>query len=194
MIQPETLFAVGAEGQVGYQVFGEGPIDVLLAPPWFWNIEVMWEEPRIERFFRRLASFSRVTVFDHRGTGVSDPVPLGALPTIEEWTDDITVVLDAIGCEKAAIIGANDSSAMGLVFAASHPERATALIVLDGFACGLRKEDYPPGLPEHLVEKSVAWFMQRDWAPLIAPSASDDDGFRRWTSPLRSPFGLAVGP
>ena len=179
-MQPETQFAKGPEGQVGYQVFGAGPIDVIFSTPWFWNIEVMWEEPRIERFFRRLASFSRVIVFDKRGTGISDPVPLGALPTAEQWTDDIPVVLDAVGCERAAVIGASDSAVMGILFAASHPERTTALIVIDGMSCGLRKDDYPHGLPSHLIEKSVEWFTQRDWAPLMAPSASGDDEFRNW--------------
>ncbi len=180
MEQPETQFAAGPEGQVAYQVFGEGPIDILFSPAWGWNIVAMWEEPRIERFFRRLASFSRVIVFDKRGTGVSDPVPLGALPTIEEWTDDISVVLDEVGCERAAVIGANESSFMGILFAASHPERTRALIVIDGAACVARKEDYPPGLPSHLVERVAEGFKRRDWAPLITPSAADDDEFRRW--------------
>ena len=181
-MQPETQFAAGPEGQVGYQVFGEGPIDVLFAPPWPWNIEVMWEEPRIERFFHRLASFSRVIIFDQRGTGVSDPVPLGALPTLEEWTDDIRVVLDAAGCQRAAVVGAESNSLMGILFAASHPERTTALIVLNGCACGVRKVDYAPGIPTHLVDQAAEWFSRRDWAPLLAPSASDDDGFRSWMS------------
>ncbi len=179
-MQPETQFAAGPEGQIAYQVFGEGPIDVLFAPPWAWNIEVMWEEPRIERFFRRLASFSRVIVYDKRGTGVSDPVPLGALPTIEEWTDDIGVVLDEVGSERAAVIAANESSFMGILFAASHPERATALIILDGSACVSQKDDYPPGLPLHLLDRAFEWFKGRDWATLVAPSLAKDDKFRRW--------------
>lgn len=151
----------------------------------------MWEEPRIERFFRRLASFSRVIVFDKRGTGVSDPVPLGALPTLEEWAEDIRVVLDAVGCERAAIIGANESAAMAILFAASHPERATALIVIDGPACVLRKEDYAPGLPADRLDPAIEWLQQRDWAPFIAPSAADDDGLRRW---LRRFVRLSAAP
>ena len=179
-MQPDTIYAEGPEGLVAYQVFGEGPLDVVFATPFTWNIEVMWEEPRIERFLRRLASFSRVIIFDQRGTGVSDPVPLGALPTIEEWTDDIRVVLDAAGIDQAAIVAANENSMMGIVFAASHPERTTALVVLDGYACGLRKDDYAPGLPPQLLETAVAWFAQRDWVPVFAPSLADDEAFRRW--------------
>jgi class 3 adenylate cyclase/pimeloyl-ACP methyl ester carboxylesterase len=180
METPETLFAAGPAGQVGYQVFGQGPIDVLFTPPWCWNIEVMWEEPRIERFFQRLASFGRVIIFDKRGTGVSDPVPLGALPTIEEWADDIRVVMDAVHCERAAIIGANESVAMAIVFAASHPERATALVAIDGYACGPRKEDYPFGIPPHLLDKATEFIIGRDWVPVVAPSAADDTRFRSW--------------
>ena len=178
--QPETLFAAGPEGQVGYQVFGEGPIDVLFVPPFAWNIDVMWENSTFERFFRRLGSFSRVIILNQRGVGVSDPVPLGALPTIEEWADDIRVVLDAVGCERAALIAANENSMMGIVFAASHPERTTALVVLDGYACGLRKEDYAPGLPQHRIGLAVEWFIQRDWVPIFAPSLVDDEEFRHW--------------
>jgi class 3 adenylate cyclase len=189
--EPETRFAQGPEGQIAYQVFGEGLIDMFFSPPWAWNIEVMWEEPRIERFFRRLASFSRVIVYNKRGTGVSDPVALGALPTLEAWTDDITVVLDAVGSDRAAIVAANDSSFMGVLFAASHPERSTALIVIDGAACVARKEDYPFGLPSHRVEKAVAWVLARDWAPLVAPSAAGDEGYRRW---LRRFARLSVPP
>ena len=189
-MQPETLFAGGPEGQVGYQVFGDGPIDVLFAFS-LSNIEVMWDEPRVERFFRRLASFSRVIIFDKRGTGISDPVPLGALPTIEDWADDIGVVLDAVGCERAAIVGAGMGSVLAIVFAASHPERATALIVLDGFACGPQKEDYDPGLPPHLVDLAVEWAKQGDWAPLLAPSIAEDEQFRRW---MRRLARLAVSP
>jgi class 3 adenylate cyclase len=189
-MQPETQFAVGPEGQVGYQVFGEGPVDVLLVLS-ISNIEVMWEEPRVERFLRRLASFSRVIIFDKRGTGVSDPVPLGALPTLEEWTEDIRVILDAVGCDRAAVVGAGMGSLLAIVFAASHPERAAALILLDGLSCGMRKEDYPPGLPPDLVDRAIEWAKQRDWAPLLAPSLAEDEEFRRW---MRRLGRLAVSP
>jgi class 3 adenylate cyclase len=182
-MQPETLFAAAPEGQVAYQVFGEGPLDVLFVPPWLWNIEIMWEEPRIERFMARLGSFSRVIVFDKRGTGVSDPVPLGVLPTLEQWTDDIPVVLDAAGSNRAAIIASDEGVQMALVFAAAHPERSTALVSIDGAACYLRRDDYPAGLPVELVDAAVNVMTgpeRGDWTALRTPSLMEDQQYRRW--------------
>ena len=135
--QPETFFAHGPEGQVAYQVWGSGPFDLLFVTPWLWNVEVMWDQPRIEHFLRRLGTFCRVIAFDKRGTGVSDPVPLGALPTLEQWADDIRVVLDAAQSSKPAILGTAEGAQMAALFAGLHPERTRALILLDGAACYL---------------------------------------------------------
>jgi class 3 adenylate cyclase/pimeloyl-ACP methyl ester carboxylesterase len=183
-MQPETLFAQGPDGQVGYQIFGDGPIDLLFATPWVWNIDAMWEEPRIERFFKRLASFSRVIVFDKRGTGVSDPVPLGALPTLEEWADDIRVVMDAVESERAAIVAASESVPMSILFAASHPERTSAFVIVNGYVCGRRKPDFVHGLPPELEERSVDLIIKRKGTPesvaLMAPSEAGDENFRQW--------------
>ena len=184
-MQPETLFAQGPEGQVAYQVFGEGPIDLLFLPPWLWSIDLMWDEPRIERFMRRLGSFSRVIVFDKRGMGSSDPIPLGAIPTLEEWTDDIRVVLDAVGTERAAIVGDADSSQMAMIFAASHPERTASLVVIDGAACILRHEDYPAGLPARLVDATVQAVVRSGvdgYVNAYAPSLKHDEPFLRWAA------------
>ena len=186
-LQPETLFAAGPEGQIAYQVWGEGSIDLLFLPPWLWSIELMWDEPRIERFLHRLASFSRVIMFDKRGMGSSDPVPLGALPTLEEWTDDIRVVLDAVGTERAAIVGDADSSTMAMVFAAAHPERTSALVVVDGAACYMRHDDYPAGMPKRVVDPSAdAVTSSLDgWVTAYAPSLAGDEQFLRWLARFR---------
>ncbi len=184
---PETRFAKGPEGYVGYQVFGGGELDVLFFPPWVWNVDAMWEEPRIERFFRRLASFSRVMVLNIRGTGVSNPVPLGAFPTLEEWSDDLRVVLNDVGSESAAAIGASESAgASGAVlFAALHPERVQALVVVNGSVAGTRRDDYPAGFPARLVDQAVQTLGEpgsvRDvWVPLLVPSLAGDERFCRW--------------
>jgi class 3 adenylate cyclase len=192
-MQPETLSAPGPEGVVAYQVFGHGPIDLLFIPPWIWNIDVMWEEPRIERFMDRLASFSRVIVFDKRGTGVSDPVPLGAMPTVEEWADDIGVVLDAAESERAAIVGDAESAQLAMIFAAGHPERSSALIAIDGGARYIRDDDYTAGLPTRLIDDVVeaVWGPKSDWAERFAPSLRDDADFRRWLKRFRR---LSVAP
>lgn len=102
---PETQYAKGNEGYVAYQVFGDGPLDVVFVSNWMTNLDVMWEEPSLARFLHRLASFSRLLCFDKRGTGVSDPVPTAAPPTLEQWMDDVRAVMDAVGSERAALFG-----------------------------------------------------------------------------------------
>lgn len=180
--QPETLFAEGPEGLVAYQVWGSGSFDLLFVTPWLWNIDVMWEQPRIEHYLRRLGTFSRVIAFDKRGTGVSDPVPLGAMPTLEQWTDDIRVVLDAAQSPKAAIVGTMEGVQMAVLFAGLHPERTRALVVLDGTACYLRREDYPIGIPEYLVDASAETIFGPGTDRLVrwAPSLATDQSFRAW--------------
>ena len=121
--QPETTYAKTDEGYVAYQVFGEGPLDIVLIPSWATNIDVMWEEPSLARYLDRLASFGRVICFDKRGSGVSDPVPLSSLPTLEHWLDDLRVVMDAAGSDRAALIGDTEGGPMAMLFAATFPER-----------------------------------------------------------------------
>ncbi|MGI9083903.1 MAG: adenylate/guanylate cyclase domain-containing protein [Aeromicrobium sp.] len=167
---------------MAYQVWGSGSFDLLFVTPWLWNIDVMWEQPRIERCLRRLGTFSRVITFDKRGTGVSDPVPLGAMPTLEQWVDDIRVVLDAAQSTKAAIVGTMEGVQMAVLFAGLHPERTRALVALDGAACYLRCEDYPIGMPEHLVDASAEAIFgpESDRLAMWAPSLAADQSFRAW--------------
>ncbi|MFZ0141924.1 MAG: adenylate/guanylate cyclase domain-containing protein [Aeromicrobium sp.] len=180
--QPATLFAEGPEGHVAYQVWGSGKFDLLFVTPWQWNIDVMWSQPRIERYLRRLGTFSRVITFDKRGAGVSDPVPLGAMPTLEQWTDDIRVVLDAAQSSKAAIVGTMEGTQMALLFAGLHPERTRALVALDGAACYLRRKNYPIGMPECLVDASTELLFGRgsDGLAVWAPSLAADPSFVTW--------------
>ena len=181
--QPETLFAEGPEGQVAYQVWGDGEFDLLFVPSWLWNIDMMWDHPRIERFLRRLGTFSRVIAFDKRGTGVSDPVPLGALPTLEQWVDDIRVVLDAAESSRVALLGNLEGVQMALLFAGLYPARTRALVVLDGTACYLRREDYPIGIPEHVHQRSAEVIFGGSPAELLAlwaPSLAADQSARAW--------------
>jgi len=188
--QPETLFAEGPEGQVAYQVWGSGELDLLFVPSWLWNIDMMWEQPRIERYLRKLGTFSRVIAFDKRGTGVSDPVPLGALPTLEQWVDDIRVVLDAAGSSKVALLGNLEGVQMALLFAGLHPERTRALVAFDGTACYLRREDYAIGIPEHVHHRSAKTIFEGSAANLLAlwaPSlAADQSAHAWWSRYLRS--------
>ncbi|MGH2784892.1 MAG: adenylate/guanylate cyclase domain-containing protein [Actinomycetota bacterium] len=186
---PETRYARTPEGAVAYQVIGEGPLDLVFIPDWMTNISVWWEQPLIERFLRRLASFSRLIVFDKRGTGVSDPVPLGALPTLEQWMDDVRAVMDTAGSERAAIFGHGTPGA--LVFAAAHPERTVALAIAEGWARGTRADDYPAGLPQRFSDQAIefmtgVWELE-DWPvlPFTSPSLPRDPDFLRWFARYR---------
>ena len=185
-MQPVTHFARGPDGAVAYQVFGEGPLDLVFIPDWNTHVDVWFEEPHVARFFRRLASFSRVIVFDKRGTGASDAVPLGALPTIEQWVDDVGVVMDAAEVDEAAILSAGVGAAMATVFAATKPQRTTALVLVSGAPLLVRTDDYPAGLPKQLVDQAVATYREgfgredNAFASSYFPSLADDPAVRSW--------------
>jgi len=183
-VQPETRYARSKDGHVAYQVVGDGPLDLVFIPSWASNVEVMWEEPSIARFFPRLSTFSRVLCFDKRGTGVSDPVPLAALPTLEQWMDDVRTVMEAAGSKRAALLGTHEGGQMAILFAATYPERTSALILVDTCARHVRDVDYPWGLPADRVPA----FLQRleqvwgtgSYLDIFAPSVAHDERFRRW--------------
>jgi pimeloyl-ACP methyl ester carboxylesterase len=151
-MQPRTHYVKGAEGNVAYQVFGSGPRDIVFIPDHPNNIEIMWEEPALSRFLERLGTMGRVICFDKRGTGISDPVPLGAIPTIERWMDDVTTVIDAVGCERVVVFGHGDGGPIAMLFAATYPERTEALVLGDTFARFRHAADYPDGLDEEAAE------------------------------------------
>jgi len=184
--QPETHFARTPEGSVAYQVLGEGPIDLVFVSDWRSNIEVMWEEPRIERFFRRLATFSRTIVFDKRGSGISDPVPQGALPTVEAWMDDITAVMDDVDSARAAIFGHSTGGFLAMPFAAAFPNRTSHLVLFDAMAATVRSDGYGPGLPPAIVERARNLFVSAWGVDAIgrlevsAPSLAADPAFCNW--------------
>ncbi len=183
---PETRYARNKGGQyVAYQAFGAGDVDVVFIPDWCTNLEVMWEEPTLARFLQRLASFSRVICFDKRGTGVSDPVPMGAVPTWEEWMDDVGTVLDALGSERAAVFGHGDGGCMALLFAASRPASTTALILADTYARRRRAPDYPCGIPESAANATIAGVLRTYGTGEMArqggaPSLAGNEAFITW--------------
>src|SRR6266511_5391916 len=140
---PETRYTKSGEINIAYQVIGDGPRDLILVPGWVSNIEVFWEEPAVARFLRRLASFSRLIMFDKRGTGLSDRVPNDKLPTLEDRVDDLRAVMDAIGSERAAVFGFSEGGNLSALFAATYPERTTALVMFGTFAKRIWSPDYP---------------------------------------------------
>ena len=184
-LRPETRYAASPDGYVAYQVFGAGPPDLVFMTHWVTNLDAMWDEPSLAAYMDRLASFARVICYDKRGSGVSDPVPLASLPTIEQWTDDARTVMDAVGVEQAALLGDTEGGPMAAVLAATDPARVTALVLVNSFARWSRADDYPIGMPEATVEKLVEryehhWGVTSEALDLTAPSVANDPRFRSW--------------
>jgi pimeloyl-ACP methyl ester carboxylesterase/tRNA A-37 threonylcarbamoyl transferase component Bud32 len=183
-VLPQTRYAKSGDLSIAYQVIGRGPIDLVYAPGWVSNVEYTWEEPTLSRALRRLASFTRLILFDKRGTGLSDRVPDGALPTHEERMDDVRAVMDAAGSERAALFGCSEGSSLCILFAARYPERTRALVVNGGFVKRLRAPDYPwaPTLEER--EDAFAEVLREWGGPVglatLAPSRAHDAEFARW--------------
>jgi class 3 adenylate cyclase len=182
-VRPTTKFAKLGNDRIGYQVLGEGPIDLVFLTGMSSHIDLRWEEPLNEYFLHRLASFSRLILFDRRGTGVSDPVQFDHLPTWEEWADDMRVVFDAVGSERAAILATLDGGPMAMLFAATYPERTAALVLAHTGAKYVRAEDYPHGLAPEVAEQ-LLHMVEELWGTegfvsIAAPSRSQDEGFRQ---------------
>ena len=180
-MQPETRYAKSGDVNIAYQVVGEGPLDLVYVPGWVSNVELMWEEPAHARLLRRLASFSRLILFDKRGTGLSDPVALDRLPTLEQRMDDVSAVMRAAGSERAAIFGSSEGGLMSVLFAATYPERTVALIALAIYAKRIWSPDYP-WAPTPEARAAEIESIERTWGAEmdisdLAPSA--DEAFRR---------------
>ena len=132
MIQPKTNYAHNGDVNIAYQVIGDGPLDLLFLPPFVSHLDLYWAAPETAAFFSRLASFSRLILFDKRGTGLSDPV--SGVATLEERMEDVRAVLDACGSQRTTLFGLSEGGPMSLLFAATYPERTTALITFGSFA------------------------------------------------------------
>src|SRR5436309_5812167 len=126
MSAPATRYAKSGEVSIAYQVVGEGPIDVVMVLGFATHLELQWESPPFARFFERISSFSRLIIFDKRGTGLSDPVT--EAPTLEQRIDDVRAVMDAAGSERAVLFGVSEGGPMSALLAATHPDRVTARV------------------------------------------------------------------
>jgi pimeloyl-ACP methyl ester carboxylesterase len=180
-MQPETRYTKSGDVNIAYQVVGGGPLDLVYVPGWISNIELMWEEPAHARLLRRLASFSRLILFDKRGTGLSDPVPLERLPTLEQRMDDVRAVMDAAESERAALFGSSEGGLMSVLFAATYPERTRALVALAIYAKRIWSPDYP-WAPTPEARAAEIESIERNWGREmdisdLAPSA--DEAFKR---------------
>ena len=184
MDTPETLYARSGDVNIAYQVVGEGEFDLVYVPGWVSNVEYMWMYPPFTHFLQRLASFSRLILFDKRGTGLSDQVPLDRLPTLEQRMDDVRAVLDAVGSERAALFGHSEGGCMCTLFAATYPERVRALVLLAVYAKRLQSDDYPWAPTAEAREADAREIEENGWSEIdlgfYAPSKREDSGFERW--------------
>jgi pimeloyl-ACP methyl ester carboxylesterase len=179
-MQPKTRYAKSGGVSIAYQVVGEGPSDVVFIPGYVSNVEFFWELPAMARVFERLASFSRVILWDKRGTGLSDPV--ADVPSLDQRTDDLMAVMDAAGCERASFFGVSEGGPMGLLFAAAHPERTSALVLYGASPKFSSSPDWEWGWS---AEEIASRFdeIERDWGEgallsLFAPSQADSEPVR----------------
>ncbi len=180
---PETRYAKTPDGvSIAYQVVGEGPVDLVHASGIWSNLEMMWEHPPWARYLRRLASFSRLIVFDMRGVGLSDRGP--EPPVIELQRDDIAAVMDAAGARTAIVFGGARAASMAILFAATHPERTEALILYAPVAKTVSTPDFPHGKSPQEQQAFFERFVREVGTGrnlgLQAPSVADDEPFVRW--------------
>jgi pimeloyl-ACP methyl ester carboxylesterase len=176
---PETHYATSGEVQIAYQVIGNGPLDLVVVPGYISNLDHTWDEPSLVHLLSRLNSFSRLILFDKRGTGLSDR--LANLPTLEERMDDVRAVMDAVGSERAALFGISEGGAMSMLFAATYPGRTQALVLYGTYG------HFPTWvLPPEKFDGFIN-LIQKNWGTgasigIFAPSKVSDERFKQWWS------------
>ena len=175
-------YARSGDVNIAYQVCGTGPVDLVFVMGWVSHLEYFWKEPSFARFLTRLASFSRLILFDKRGTGLSDPV--ARLPTLEQRVDDVRAVLDAVGSRRAVLLGVSEGGPMCSLFAATHPSQTEALIMIGTYARRLRAPDYPWAPTREHRERFFKEIVEQWGGPVglaeRAPSVAHDPAFREW--------------
>jgi pimeloyl-ACP methyl ester carboxylesterase len=179
---PETRYTKSGDIHIAYQVVGDGTRDLVLVPGWISNIDVFWEEPSMVRFLKKLASFSRLILFDKRGTGLSDRVT--DTPMLEERMEDVRAVLDAVGSKRATLLGYSEAGTMVALFAATYPERTSAIIMISSFARRIKTVDYPWGATEAQYQSFID-DIQCNWGGPVGmeirvPSRINDLQFKKW--------------
>jgi len=180
--RPETKYAKSGDINIAYQILGDGPIDLVYVPGWVSHLEYGWEQPLLARFYERLASFSRLILFDKRGTGLSDQTI--EPPSLEQRMDDVRAVMEAAGSERAVVFGMSEGGNMSILFAATYPERTRALITFGVFARRIWAPDYIwAPTPEERQKFYDA--IEREWGgPIrieeLGPSVARDQVFRHW--------------
>jgi class 3 adenylate cyclase len=176
-MQPVTRYAKSGDVHVAYQLFGEGPINLVFAPLFVSNIELYWDQPDWSRWLLRLASYARVAMFDKRGTGMSDRV--AELPGLDQRMDDLRAVMDAAGMEQAALVGVSEGGPLSALFAATYPDRCRALVLYGSFA------RFPSWFPTEEALAQFLGYIEQAWGsgaslPFFAPSLANDTATQQW--------------
>jgi class 3 adenylate cyclase len=194
---PEIQYARNGDVSIAYQVLGNGPVDIVYVPPFVSNLELQWQEPQQARYLQRLTSFSRLVMFDKRGTGLSDRT---GIATLEERMDDLRAVMDAVGLERAVVFGTSEGGAMSLLFTTTYPQRVQALILYGAYARIVSAPDYPEGLSPEFVRERLEDLRAR-WgrgimASFMAPERTADAAFMerqaRWERLSASPGAVVA--
>jgi DNA-binding SARP family transcriptional activator/pimeloyl-ACP methyl ester carboxylesterase len=184
----EIAYARSGDVRIAYQVVGEGPLDIVLVHGWVCTFQPGWEYPKIAAFYRRLASLGRLILFDKRGTGLSDKVSPEHLPDLETRMDDVRAVMDAAGSERAVVIAVSEGGAMATLFAAMHPQRTLALVLMGTYPRTLAAPDYPIGLgPDGYRDRLAASeaddagvAVAKEWLGRVGPDILRDPAALRW--------------
>ena len=182
--EPETRYVKSGDAHIAYQVVGDGPADLIVVRGYISHLDVAWESPALASFYRRLASFCRLILFDKRGTGLSDRVPEDRLPTLEQRMDDLRAVMEAVGSERAALLGASEGGPMCLLFAATYPERTLGLLLWGCFArYDWRRSFIGRYWGGDTVDDALDR-LEREWGDggdlaAMAPSLAEDESARR---------------
>lgn len=181
---PETRYADSGGVSIAYQVLGDGPIDLVFVPGFASHLEHAWQHPKLAHFYHRLASFSRLTLLDKRGTGLSDRVSPNDIPGIEQRKDDLKAVMDEVGINRAALVGVSDGGPLAMLFAATYPDRTESLVLVNTYSKRIRSDDHqealtPEAYGDFVREASEHW-GQPVAAELLAPGSANDPRFRDW--------------
>lgn len=181
---PLTRYARSGDIHLAYQVVGDGPVDLVLFGTLVSHVEMIWDDPDAADFLERLAGFGRLIIFDKRGVGMSDPVAPDAHPTLEERLEDVRAVMDAVGSDQAVLLGHSEGSQLSVLFATTYPARTRALVLIGGYATLRRSEDYPIGVPDHILDET-ATRMAEMWGTtealeMVFPSVMSDPAKSQW--------------
>ncbi len=181
---PETRYIQNGDVNIAYQVLGDGPVDIVFVMGWVSHLEYFWKHHLFASFLERLASFSRLILFDKRGTGLSDRVPLSELPTLEQRMEDVHAVMGAVGSQRAILVGVSEGGPMCSLFAATYPEKTAGLVMIGTYAKRIRDDEYP-WAPTEDQREAFFELMRNEWGGPVgiderAPSMANDAEFREW--------------